>query len=136
MKKIMGLLLTTFSGLSFAEGTTNTTTAATAGAVAPSAPNPLVSLAPFLVIMVIFYFLMIRPQKKKMQEEQKMLQSLGKGDEIYTKAGLIGRITGMTEKVVTVDVGDGTSLKILRSQVGGPLKTILGEGAVSQQQKE
>jgi preprotein translocase subunit YajC len=82
-------------------------------------PNPLVSFAPFVLIFVIFYFLMIRPQKKKLEEEQKMLKSLSKGDEIYTKSGILGKITGMTEKVVTLEISEGVKLKIVRSQIAG-----------------
>jgi preprotein translocase subunit YajC len=82
-------------------------------------PEGLMSFLPFVIIFGIFYFLMIRPQKKKLEEEQAMLTTLGKGDEIYTKSGILGTITGMTEKVVTLEVSDGIKFKVLRSQVGG-----------------
>ena len=81
--------------------------------------NPIVQFAPFIIIFFIFYFLMIRPQKKKMEEEQKLLSNLQKGDEIYTKSGVLGKIIGITDKVVTLDVDEGSKLKVLRSQVGG-----------------
>jgi preprotein translocase subunit YajC len=82
-------------------------------------PNVLVQFAPFLIIFFIFYFLMIRPQKKRMMEEQNLLNSLNKGDEVYTKAGIIGTITGLTEKVVTLEISQGVKMKVLRSQIGG-----------------
>ncbi|MBT7609927.1 MAG: preprotein translocase subunit YajC [Bacteriovoracaceae bacterium] len=82
-------------------------------------PQGLAQFLPFVVIFGIFYFLMIRPQKKKLQEEQAMLTTLGKGDEIYTKSGILGTITGMTEKVVTLEVSEGIKFKVLRSQIGG-----------------
>ena len=82
-------------------------------------PNALMSLVPFAVIFFIFYFLMIRPQKKKLQEERAMLGGLSKGDEVYTKSGLLGRIVGMSEKVITLEVTDGVSLKVLRGHIGG-----------------
>jgi preprotein translocase subunit YajC len=82
-------------------------------------PNFLVQFAPFIVIFFIFYFLMIRPQKKRMMEEQNLLNSLNKGDEIYTKSGIIGTITGLTEKVVTLEVSQGVKMKVLRSHVAG-----------------
>lgn len=82
-------------------------------------PNVLVQFAPFIVIFFIFYFLMIRPQKKRMMEEQNMLNSLNKGDEIYTKSGIIGTIVGLTEKIVTLEVSQGVKMKVLRSQVAG-----------------
>ena len=93
--------------------------AAMAQQAAGGQQNALMSFLPFIIIFAIFYFLMIRPQKKKMEEEQEMLKNLAKGDEIYTKSGLIGTITGQTEKVVTLEVTDGVKLKVLRSQVGG-----------------
>lgn len=86
--------------------------------------NPLVSFLPFVIIFVIFYFLMIKPQKKKMEQEQKLLDSLQKGDEVFTKAGILGTIYGLTDKVVTLEVSDGVKIKLLRSQVGGLSKQI------------
>lgn len=86
--------------------------------------NPMMSFVPFIVIFAIFYFLVIRPQKGKLEQEQKMLQSLTKGDEIYTKAGILGTVHGMTDKVVTLEVENGVKFKVLRSQIGGLAKTI------------
>lgn len=79
----------------------------------------LMSFLPFILIFAIFYFLMIRPQKKKLEEEQAMINSLSKGDEVYTKSGILGKIVGLTDKVITLEVGDGVKFKILRAQVGG-----------------
>lgn len=94
---------------------------------APAAPaqNPMMQFLPLVVVFIIFYFLMIRPQKKKYEEEQALLSKLAKGDEIYTKSGLIGTIYGMTEKVVTVEVSDGVRFKILKSQIAGLAKSVL-----------
>ncbi len=88
-------------------------------APALNAPNPMMSLAPFAIIFIIFYFLMIRPQKRKLEEEQAMLGKLAKGDEVYTKSGLLGTVVGMTEKVITLEVMEGIKLKVLRHQIGG-----------------
>ncbi|GAB4409804.1 MAG: preprotein translocase subunit YajC [Bacteriovoracaceae bacterium] len=93
--------------------------AQTASGGAGGQPNPLASFLPFVIIFFIFYFLMIRPQKKRLMEEENMLKALNKGDEIYTKSGLIGTITGLTEKVVTLEVADGVKLKVLRGQIAG-----------------
>ena len=89
------------------------------------AQSPLQSLLPIVLIFIVFYFLMLRPQQKKLKEEQEMLTKLQKGDEIYTKSGLIGTIHGLTEKVVTLDMGEGVKLKVVRSQIGGLAKSIL-----------
>jgi preprotein translocase subunit YajC len=91
---------------------------------AQGAPNPLVQFAPLLIVFGIFYFLMIRPQKKRLDEEKKMIDQLSKGDEIYTKSGIIGKITGLTEKIMTLEVSDGVKVKVLRSQVGGPAQSL------------
>ena len=57
--------------------------------------------------------------KKKMEEEQQLLANLKKGDDIYTKSGVLGKIIGITDKVITLDIDEGSKLKVLRSQVGG-----------------
>lgn len=86
---------------------------------APPTPSALSSFVPLIIIFVIFYVLMIRPQKKKLDQEQRLLKSLGQGDEVYTKSGLLGTITGLTDKVVTLEVADGVKMKVLRSHIGG-----------------
>lgn len=81
--------------------------------------NPIMSFVPFIVIFFIFYFLMIRPQKKRLEQEQSFLSSIKKGDEIYTKSGIIGTIVGLTDSVATLEVSAGVKMKCLRSQVAG-----------------
>jgi preprotein translocase subunit YajC len=93
----------------------------------PASPqgNALLQLVPMVLIFAVFYFLMILPQKKKMQQEQKMLQELKRGDEIYTKSGIIGVIEGLTDKVVTLEIASGVKVKYLRSQIGGSSDSVL-----------
>lgn len=112
MTKLLSLLTLAYSSNSFAQE---------AGA---SAQNPLMQFLPLVVVFVIFYFLMIRPQKKKFDEEQAMINKLAKGDEIYTKSGIIGVIHGMTDTVVTVEVSEGVKFKILKGQIAGLYKTL------------
>ena len=94
------------------------------GTAAAGSSNPLTSFMPLIIIFFIFYFLIIKPQKKKVQEEQALLNQLSKGDEVFTKAGLLGTITGMTEKIVTLEVADGVKLKVIRGQIAGLSKTL------------
>lgn len=103
-----------------------TAMAQVAGAPAAAAPaqNPLMQFLPLVVVFVIFYFLMIRPQKKKYDEEQALIAKLAKGDEIYTKSGMIGTIYGMTDTVVTLEVSEGVRFKVLKSQIAGLYKTL------------
>ena len=73
-----------------------------------------------LAMFVIFYFLLIRPQQKKAKEHQKMLDGLSKGDEIVTNGGLVGRITAVSGKTVTVEISEKVRVRVLRAQVAGP----------------
>lgn len=102
---------------------------AQAAAPTGSAPSAWMQFVPFVLIFGVFYFFVIRPQQKRFKLEQEMLGKLKKGDEIYTKSGLIGTIHGMTDKVVTLEVAEGTRLKVLRSQIAGPARPLLeGKG--------
>ena len=100
-------------------------TIAHAEAQAVAAQNPLLQFLPLVVVFVIFYFLMIRPQKKKFEEEQNLINKLSKGDEIYTKSGFIGKIYGLTDKVIDLEITDGVRVKVLKSQIGGLAKSVL-----------
>lgn len=92
---------------------------------APGPQGSFMSFMPLIVIFFIFYFLMIRPQKKKMEEEQKYLSELKKGDEVYTKSGLLGSIYGLTDKVVTLELAEGVRVKVLRAYIAGSSKELL-----------
>jgi preprotein translocase subunit YajC len=102
----------------------STTANAQAAAAAP-AQNPMLQFLPLVVVFVIFYFLMIRPQKKKFEDEQALINKLTKGDEIYTKSGFIGTISGMNDKIVDLEIADGVKVKVLKSQIGGLSKSVL-----------
>ncbi len=100
-----------------------------AQAAAAPAQNPIMQFLPIIMVFFVFYFLMIRPQKKKMADEQKFVNELTKGDDIYTKSGLLGKIHGITEKIVTLELEDGTRVKFLRSQIGGSAKALFEDKA-------
>src|SRR5690606_22170175 len=100
--------------------------AAQAAGGAP-AQSPFISFIPFVLIFFVMYFLMIRPQKKRVQEEQAFLNKLSHGDEVFTKSGILGKITGIADKVVTLEVENGGRLKILKSHIGGSLNQVLSE---------
>ena len=95
-----------------------------AQAAGAPAQSPFVSFIPFVLIFVVMYFLMIRPQKKKMQEEQSFLSKLSHGDEVYTKSGILGKVTAIAEKAVTLEIENGAKLKILKSHIGGSAASI------------
>ena len=96
--------------------------------VAAPAQSPLMQFLPLVLVFVIFYFFMIRPQKKKYDQEQALLSTIAKGDEIYTKSGIIGTIYGITDTVVTIEVSEGVRFKVLKSQVAGLYKTLVEAG--------
>lgn len=93
----------------------------------PAAQPAWVSFMPFVLIFFVMYFLMIRPQKKKMEEEQSFLSKLSHGDEVYTKSGILGKVTGIAEKVVTIELEGGTKMKVLKSHIGGSAAALFSE---------
>ena len=74
-------------------------------------------LMPFVLIFVIMYFFMIRPQVKKQKQHQQMLQSLEKNDKIMTTGGIYGKIVGVKEKSFLVQIADNTKIEISKSAV-------------------
>ena len=83
--------------------------------------NPLLSYLPFLLIFVIFYFFMIRPQQTRQRELQKMIDNLKKGDRVVTIGGVIGTITSLQNDYVVLKVGDNenTKVEVLKSAISG-----------------
>ena len=73
---------------------------------------------PLILMFVIFYFLLIRPQQKKTKEHRQMVSSLKKGDRIVTSGGLHGRITGLSDTTLTVEIADKVRVKVSRANVG------------------
>jgi len=82
-------------------------------------PNAIMSFLPFVLIMVIIYFLMMRPQMKKQKEKQKMVEALKKGDNVITRGGIHGKVTGFTDenKTVIVKVDDNVKLNLDKAAV-------------------
>ena len=70
-----------------------------------------------LAIVAVFYFVLIRPQQKRAKEHREMLQNLKKGDLVVTTGGLVGKISGMTESVVTLEVAEKIRLRVLRGHI-------------------
>ena len=93
-----------------------------AAAAAPQQAGTLGMIFPFIVMFGIMYFLMIRPQQKKMKEQQSLLSALKHGDEVLTSSGILGKVTGITDKVVTLEIDSNVRVKMLKSQVSQVLK--------------
>lgn len=86
----------------------------------PAAPQSMLNLLGLpLVLFGIFYFLVIRPQSKNAKQHQSFVSQLKKGDEVATQGGILGTVHAVEDKTVLLDVGGGTKLKILKSQIAG-----------------
>jgi preprotein translocase subunit YajC len=77
----------------------------------------LMSLLPLVAIFVVFYFLLIRPQQKRAKEHKKMTEALAKGDEVVTAGGTLGKVTGLGENFVAVEIASGVEVKVQRSSI-------------------
>ena len=90
---------------------------------APSGPSGggsgLSVFAPMLLMLAVVWFMMIRPQQKKAREHQEWLKSLKKGDEVVTQGGMVGRISGMSDTIVTLEVSEKVRIRVLRSSIQG-----------------
>lgn len=83
---------------------------------APAAPS-FNFLFPLLLVFLIFYFLLIRPQQKQQKERQKLISEIKKGDAIVTSSGIYGRVTGVADKILTVEIADNVKIKLDRDAV-------------------
>jgi len=80
-------------------------------------PGFLISMIPILLMFVIIYLLLIRPQQKRQREHQAMLEALQNGDKVVTQGGIIGVITGLKSDVVTVRIADDVRIEVQRSAI-------------------
>jgi preprotein translocase subunit YajC len=102
--------------------------AQTAGAAADPTGG-LMQLLPMILMFVVLWFLMIRPQMKKSKEHKALLAALSKGDEVVTQGGILGRIVKVDETYVTVEIAAGTEVVVQKPSIGlvlpkGTLKSL------------
>jgi preprotein translocase subunit YajC len=90
-------------------------------AQAAGGADSLMSFLPIILLFVILYFLMIRPQMKRAKEQKAMIEALQKGDEVVTAGGMVGRITKLGEQYVTLEIAPSTEIVVQRSAVQVPL---------------
>ncbi len=83
------------------------------------ADNTLMAFLPMILIFGVFYFLMIRPQQKKAKEHKALLDNLKKGDAVITNGGLYGKVTGLTDTVVTLEIAEKVRVKVSRAHIAG-----------------
>lgn len=87
------------------------------GAAAGAQDSGLLGMLPLVLIFVLFYFMLIRPQTKRAKEQKNMVEALAKGDEIVTAGGLLGKITEADDSFLKVVIADGVEVKIQRQSV-------------------
>lgn len=80
-------------------------------------PPGWMQFVPFLVIIVVFYFFLIRPQAKKQKETQSFLSALKVGDQVITNSGILGRVAEIQDAVFVLEIANGVKIKILKSQI-------------------
>jgi len=106
-----------FISQAYAFGTTGTGTGATG-----SSGNSLISFLPIIAMVVIFYFLLIRPQQKRAKEHRDMLGAMKKGDKVITSGGIYGEVTGLEDKSVTILIATNVRIKVTRESISAIVK--------------
>jgi preprotein translocase subunit YajC len=91
--------------------------AQSAPAAAGGAESSLLSLAPLVLMFVVLYFIMIRPQMKKQKEHRAMIEALAKGDEVVIAGGVVGRVSKLGESFVQVEVANNVELQVQRPSI-------------------
>ena len=79
--------------------------------------STLLSLLPLVLMFVVLYFIMIRPQMKRQKEHKSMIEALAKGDEVVTSGGMLGKVTKLSESFVSLEVAGNIELQVQRSAV-------------------
>ena len=97
-----------------------------AQAPAGGADAGLMSFLPIILMFVVLYFLMIRPQMKRAKEHKTMVDALAKGDEVITSGGVLGKITGVGEAYVTLEIAPNTEVSVQK----GAVQTLLPKGTI------
>jgi preprotein translocase subunit YajC len=90
--------------------------------------DALTSFLPLIVIFVIFYFLLIRPQSKKAKEQKQMIGALAKGDEVVTNGGLLGKIIKVGDNFLALEIAEGMQVKVQRNAVA----TLMPKGTIKE----
>jgi preprotein translocase subunit YajC len=88
--------------------------------------SPLMNLMPIVLIFIVFYFLLIRPQKKTQDEHKKMIMALKKNDEVITAGGIHGTIMNVKENTITLKIDDDVKVEVQKSSVSS-MKRKAGE---------
>jgi preprotein translocase subunit YajC len=88
---------------------------------APGGGAGFLEFLPLLILFVVFYFFLIRPQMKRQKDHKQMVEALAKGDEIVTNGGIAGRITDIGDHFLTVEIAKGMEVKVQKQAIGAIL---------------
>ncbi len=101
--------------------------AQTAGTAAdPGMMGSLTTFAPLVLMFVVMYFLMIRPQQKRAKEQKSMMDALAKGDEVITAGGILGKVSKVNDTYVTVEIAQNTEIVVQKNSI----TTLLPKGTL------
>ena len=84
--------------------------------------SQILSFLPIILIFIIFYFLLIRPQQKRAKEHRKLLENLKVGEYVLTSGGIYGKITGIRENIITLEISDKVRVKVSRGNIATVVK--------------
>jgi len=84
--------------------------------------SQFISFLPIILIFVIFYFLLIRPQQRRAKEHRSLLANLKVGDNVLTSGGIYGRITGIRDDIITIEISDKVRVKVNRGHIAGVVR--------------
>jgi preprotein translocase subunit YajC len=100
--------------------------AQSAAAATPGSAELIQQFLPLVVIFILFWFMLIRPQMKRAKEQKQMLAELAKGDEVVTASGQVGKIAKMGDQYVSLEIADGVITHVQKSSV----QTLLPKGTI------
>jgi len=102
--------------------------AATTAPGSAATSGPLASLILPIGLVVLFYFFMIRPQSKRQKEHKQMISELQKGEEVLTTGGVLGKVTGLDDNFITLEISKNVAINVQRSAV----QTIMPKGTIKE----
>ena len=102
------------------------------GAPAGSQGDPMTSMLFFVGMLALMYFLLIRPQQKRAKEHKKMVGAIGKGDEVVSNGGVLGKVVEVGEQYISLEIADGVQVKLQRQAVA----TVLPKGSIKAANKD
>jgi preprotein translocase subunit YajC len=94
-----------------------------------SGGSSLVGLLPLLVLPLLLYFLLIRPQRRRVKEQQALLNTIEEGDEVLTSAGILGFVTAIEGDIVWLEIAEGVDIRISRGAITRKVTLSADEGA-------